>query len=110
MDIDTVNIGYMHLSGEQMNQYRCEGKCFNCHQKGHMSCQCPRKKSNGSNSTNWRKGGGGNRKPSRNIHYMETVEEEQQTQEEENAGTSNTGGDIAHIRAMIEELDDETKL
>jgi hypothetical protein len=109
MDVDAIdleeeetNIRFTKLSPNQMEEYKSQGKCFNCSQKGHMSRNCPNKKNNGYKGKRPQKGNGGWRKgkPSRSIRSAETDDE---PAEEE--GESSKGGDIARIRAMIANLD-----
>ena len=118
MDVDAMNldqdeethIRFTKLSPSQINEYKDQGKCFNCGQKGHMARQCPNKKNNNSNyrgkrpqrgNGNWRKG-----KPSRSIRSAETDDE---PAEEDKGEGSSKGGDIARIRAMIANLDEDER-
>ncbi|KAM6503166.1 hypothetical protein JOM56_000109 [Amanita muscaria] len=112
MDVDTINfeegtnIRFTKLSPSQVEDYKKQGKCFNCRQKGHMSRMCPtKKKGNGG----WFQKGGwkGKGKPSQSIRSAETEEEPA----EENRGEgSSSGNDIARIRAMIKALDEEDRI
>ncbi|KIL56154.1 hypothetical protein M378DRAFT_17328 [Amanita muscaria Koide BX008] len=111
MDVDAIdleeegtNIRFTKLSPSQMEEYKSQGKCFNCRQRGHMSRNCPNRRNNGykgkrpqKGNGNWRKG-----KPSRSIRSVETDNEPAEEDKEEG---SSKGGDITRIRAMIANLD-----
>ncbi|KIL67434.1 hypothetical protein M378DRAFT_9632, partial [Amanita muscaria Koide BX008] len=101
-----TNIRFTKLSPSQVEDYKKQGKCFNCGQKGHMSRMCPTKKKG--NGGRFQKGGWkGKGKPSQSIRSAET--EEEPAEENRGEGSSN-GNDIAHIRAMIEALDEEDRI
>ncbi|KIL56604.1 hypothetical protein M378DRAFT_16957 [Amanita muscaria Koide BX008] len=112
MDVDAINfeegtnIQFTKLSPSQVEDYKKQGKCFNCRQKGHMSRMCPTKKK--SNGGCFQKGGWkGKGKPSQSIRSVET--EEEPAEEDRGEGLS-SGNDIARIRAMIEALDQEDRI
>ncbi|KIL55613.1 hypothetical protein M378DRAFT_17783 [Amanita muscaria Koide BX008] len=112
MDVDAIdleeegtNICLTKLSPSQIEEYKNQGKCFNCSQRGHMSRYCPNKKNNRNKGKrpqrgngNWRKG-----KPSgsTSIRSAETDDEPAEEEKEE--------GDIMRIRAMIANLSTEER-
>lgn len=60
MDVDAFNAGpsdadISRLSTEERAQHVREGKCFECHQKGHMARECPNKKTFKKKKTLWQK-------------------------------------------------------
>ena len=113
MDVDAINleeegtnIRFTKLSPSQIEEYKNQGKCFNCGQRGHMSRYCPNKKNNRNKGKrpqrgngNWRKG-----KPSgsTSIRSAETDDEPAEEEEKEE-------GDIMRIRAMIANLSTEER-
>ena len=112
MDVDAMdfeedtNIRFTKLSPDQIENYKREGRCFNCSTKGHMSRQCPNKKNKGKRpqgNGNWRKKSG---TPSRNIRTAEADEE--QTEEDKEEGSSG-GNDLANIRALLANLDENER-
>ena len=112
MDVDAINfeeeatIRFTKLSPAQLDEYKKQGKCFNCGQKGHMSRMCPTKKKG--NGGRFQKGGWkGKGKPSSSIRSAETEEE---PIEEDRGEGSSTGDNIARIRAMISALDEEDRI
>ena len=110
MDIEeeSANIRFTKLSPSQMDEYKSQGKCFNCGQRGHLSRNCPNKKNNGYKGKRPQKGNGSWRKgkPSTSIRAAETDDEPAEEDKEEG---SSKGGDIARIRAMIANLDAEDR-
>ncbi|HEY2087180.1 MAG TPA: hypothetical protein VGH54_14320, partial [Mycobacterium sp.] len=112
MDVDAMNfeeeatIRFTKLSPAQLDEYKKQGKCFNCGQKGHMSRMCPTKKKG--NGGRFQKGGWkGKGKPSSSIRSAETEEE---PIEEDRGEGSSTSDNIARIRAMISALDEEDRI
>ncbi|KIL56309.1 hypothetical protein M378DRAFT_17192 [Amanita muscaria Koide BX008] len=112
MDVDAINfeegtnIRFTKLSPSQVEDYKKQGKCFNCGQKGHMSRMCPTKKKG--NGGRFQKGGWkGKGKPLQSIRSAET--EEEPAKENRGEGSS-SGNDVARIRAMIKALDEEDRI
>src|SRR5487761_32225 len=113
MDIDAINlketnIRYTKLSPDQMESYKREGKCFSCGTKGHMSRQCPNKKSNYKGKRpqngNWKKGGKGS-----SLRNIRSVKVDDEKAEEEKQEESPEEDDIARIRAMLADLSTEER-
>ena len=46
MEVDGTTIPFQKLTDEECIQYWKEGRCFRCHQQGHMASRCPK-------NTNW---------------------------------------------------------
>jgi len=116
MDVDAIdldqneeaNIRFTKLSPDQINDYRRQGKCFNCGTQGHMSRHCPKKKNNGNKGKQPQRGNGSWRKgnSSKSVRSMETDDEPA----EEDRGEGSSGGDqVARIRAMIAQLDEDER-
>jgi hypothetical protein len=112
MDVDAMemegetNIRFTKLSPSQMEEYKREGRCFSCREKGHMSRQCPNKRNKGKRpqgNGDWKKKKGN---PSRNIRVAEADEEEA---EEDKGEGSSKGDDISRIRAMLANLDEDER-
>lgn len=62
------SVKFADLMDKEMAQLRAEGKCFNCKEPGHMSCNCPHK--------NVVKGSGNNKLPGVPSYSMDmTVDE-----------------------------------
>ena len=113
MDVDAINfeegtnIRFTKLSPNQIEEYKTQGKCFNCGQKGHLSRQCPTKKRNTGGKGFQKRGWKGKGKSSQSIRAAETEEE---PAEEDRGEGSSSGDQITRIRAMIEALDEDERI
>ena len=44
MDVDATTIPFQKLTDAERDKFRKEGRCFRCHEKGHMAKNCPKNK------------------------------------------------------------------
>ncbi|KIL56508.1 hypothetical protein M378DRAFT_17028 [Amanita muscaria Koide BX008] len=106
MDVNAINfeegtsIRFTKLSPSQVEDYKKQGKCFNCGQKGHMSRMCPTKKK--SNGGHFQKGGWkGKGKPSQSIHSAETEEEPTEEIEEKDRPVEDSSIEVSRFRINL---------